>query len=207
MIEIPVYEWKVPEDRRPAIRLAESVIAGKVHAVTFTTGPAVRNWFAIAVERDLAEPLREELTSGRVVIGCIGPVCAQSLQAEGIGPEHFVVPDAWRLGPLVRAVASSLESHVVEGSMRGAHLVLAGNHATVDEEPVTLTDIDSRLLARLAQRPNVVHSKTELLNAVWGNNEADPHAVEVAIGRLRGRLGAAGAAIASVHRRGYILHS
>ena len=207
VIEIPVYEWKVPEDRRPAIKLAESVIAGKIHAVTFTTGPAVRNWFAIATERDLAEPLRDELTSGRVVIGCIGPVCAQSLQAEGISPEHFVVPDAWRLGPLVRAVASSLESRVVEGSMRGAHLVLAGNHATVDEEPVTLTDIDSRLLARLAQRPNVVHSKTELLDAVWGNNEADPHAVEVAIGRLRGRLGSAGSAIASVHRRGYILHS
>ena len=207
VVEIPVYEWKLPEDHRPALRLAEAVIGGRVHAVTFTTGPAVRNWFAIVGERDLAEPLRAALTDGTVVIGCIGPVCAESLLGEGIGPEHFVVPDTWRLGPLVRSVATGLGHHVVNVRLRGADVVLAGNHATVAGMPVSLTDIDARLLARLARRPNVVHTKADLLGAVWGNHAGDPHAVEVAIGRLRSRLGDAGAAIASVHRRGYMLNS
>src|SRR5262245_35397634 len=52
VIEIPVYDWKLPDDLRPAVRLAEAVIAGKVHAVTFTSGPALRNWLAIADEHD-----------------------------------------------------------------------------------------------------------------------------------------------------------
>lgn len=207
VIEVPVYEWKLPEDHRPAIRLAEAVIAGRIHAVTFTTGPAARNWFAITEERNLAEPLRAALTSGQVVVGCIGPVCAESLVGEGIGAEHFVTPDAWRLGPLVRSVANALAEHVVTVDVRGARLTLAGNHASVDGSPVTLTDIDARLLARLVTRPNVVHTKSDLLGAVWGNQGGDPYAVEVAIGRLRNRLGDAGAAIASIHRRGYILNT
>ena len=206
VIEVPVYEWRSPEDHRPAIRLAEAVIGGRIHALTFTTGPAVRNWMAIAEERSLAEPLRAMLTSGQVVVGCVGPVCAESLIAEGIPAEHFVVPDAWRLGPLVRSVADALSTHVVRVDIRGAHLTLSGNHATVDGSPVALTDIDARLLARLATRPNIVHTKIDLLGAVWGNQSGDPHAVEVAIGRLRTRLGTAGSAIASVPRRGYILH-
>ncbi|MCU1367570.1 MAG: hypothetical protein JWL72_1354 [Ilumatobacteraceae bacterium] len=207
VIEVPVYEWKLPEDHRPALRLAEAVIAGRIHAVTFTTGPAARNWMAMTEERDLAEPLREALTSGRVVVGCIGPVCAESLILEGIGAAHFVTPDAWRLGPLVRSVADALTERVVHIDVRGAHLTLAGNHVDIDGSSVTLTDIEARLLARLSTRPDIVHTKTELLRAVWDNQGGDPHAVEVAIGRLRGRLGDVGSAIASVHRRGYMLNS
>ena len=205
VIEVPVYEWKVPEDHRPAIRLAEWVVAGRIHAVTFTTGPAVRNWFSIAAECELAEPLRAALTSGEVVIGCIGPVCAESLLAEGL--TEFTTPEIWRLGPLVRSVADRLVERTVRFEMLGLHVQLAGTHATVRGEPVTLTDIDARMLARLASRPNVVHTKDDLLHAVWGNQGGDQHAVEVAIGRLRRRLGAAGPAIASVHRRGYVLRT
>ena len=68
-------------------------------------------------------------------------------------------------------------------------------------------DIEARILAMLAARPNVVITKAELLHAVWGNTTLDPHAVEVAIGRLRRRLGEPGAAVASVHRRGYALRA
>jgi uroporphyrinogen-III synthase len=207
VIEIPVYEWKLPEDRRPAVRLAEAVIAGRVHAVTFTTGPAVRNWFAILAECDLDIPLRAVLASGDVLVGCVGPVCAESLLAEGISAGHVVMPDAWRLGPLVRSVADELVARTVGVDMLGARLCLAGTHATIDGEPVTLTDIESRVLAVLAMRPNYVHTKRDLLQAVWGSQDGDPHAVEVAVGRLRRRLGASGAAIASIHRRGYMLRT
>jgi DNA-binding winged helix-turn-helix (wHTH) protein len=59
----------------------------------------------------------------------------------------------------------------------------------------------------LAGQPNVVFTKADLLRVVWGDDSADPHVVEVAMGRLRRRLGRAGAAIAAVHRRGYSLRT
>ena len=89
--------------------------------------------------------------------------------------------------------------------MCGVTVTLAGTHATVGTEDVVLSDIEARMLATLVARPNIVFTKTELLQAVWGRGDGDPHAVEVAIGRLRRRLGRPGAAVTSVHRRGYAL--
>lgn len=205
VIEVPVYEWRLPEDRRPALRLAESVIGQRVHAVTFTTGPAIRNWFIIAAEADLDVPLRAVLAGGEVVVGCVGPVCAEVAVAEGLPAAQLVVPAAWRLGPLVRAVADRLVERTLTLELCGVQVTIAGTSATVGADEVTLTDIEARVLATLAAKPNVVFTKTELLHAVWGNSDLDPHAVEVAIGRLRRRLGEPGAAVTSVHRRGYAL--
>jgi DNA-binding response OmpR family regulator len=74
-------------------------------------------------------------------------------------------------------------------------------------ECLTLSDIEARLLATLATRPNVVFSKEQLLRTVWGNTGADSHAVEVGIARLRKRLGRHGRTVQSVHRRGYTLRA
>lgn len=108
VLEIPVYEWKLPEDRRPAERLIDELVAGRVHAVTFTTHAAVQNLFAIAADHDVEDALRARLDDGSVVVGCVGPVCADGAVAAGLDRDRIVVPDAFRLGPLVRAVASRL---------------------------------------------------------------------------------------------------
>lgn len=108
VVTIPVYEWKLPGDRRPARGLIDRLLAGHVHAVTFTTGTAARNLLAIAVDDDLDGALRARLNDGSVVVGCVGPVCADGAVAAGLDRESLVVPDAFRLGPLVRAVASRL---------------------------------------------------------------------------------------------------
>jgi uroporphyrinogen-III synthase len=205
VIEVPVYEWKLPEDPRPALRLAEAVIAGKVHAVTFTTGPAIRNWLALAADCQLDGPLREALVDGRTVVGCVGPVCAEVAAAEGISSGHLVVPAAWRLGPLVRAVTERLVGRSLTARLDGAELVITGTAVTISGEAVACTDIEAKVLAALAAQPGVVVAKVDLLRSVWGDEGADPHLVEVAVNRLRRRLGAHGAAITSVHRRGYLL--
>lgn len=207
VIEIPVYEWRVPDDRRPSVRLAEAVVARRVHAVTFTTGPAVRNWFDIAADVGIEGPLHDALTSGDVVLGCVGPVTAECAVACGLPAELLVVPAAWRLGPLVRAVADRLTARTLQLQVRGVPMIIAGTAVTIDGTEVTLSDIEARVLATLAARPNVVFTKAELLQAVWGSADLDPHAVEVAVGRLRRRLGTPGAAVTSVHRRGYALRA
>jgi uroporphyrinogen-III synthase len=108
VVVVPVYVWKLPEDRRPAVRLAEDVVAERVHAVTFTAGPAVRNWFAIAAEEGIDAQLRRSFATGRTVIGCVGPVCAEAAVQVGVPSGRIVQPDAWRLAPLVRVVANAL---------------------------------------------------------------------------------------------------
>src|SRR5207248_1706611 len=83
VVEIPVYDWKLPDDDRPAVRLIEAVISGKVHALTFTSGPAVENLFLIAAEHDLDDRLLAALNSGSVTVACVGPVCAEAATARG----------------------------------------------------------------------------------------------------------------------------
>ena len=169
-----MYEWKLPDDRQPALRLAEAVIAGRVHAVTFTTGPAIRNWMAIAAEHDLDEPLRAALTGGDVVVGCVGPVCAEVAASRGLASEHLVVPAAWRLGPLVRAVADRLLERRVEIDVGGTEVVLSGTVVSLGGESVELSDTEARLLATLAARPNVVFAKADLLVDGLGRPQRRP---------------------------------
>ena len=207
VIDVPVYEWKFPLDAQPTVRIIEGVVAGRVHAITFTAAAALRNWLAIAAEHDLEDPLREALTDGRAVVGCVGPVCAEVAVANGLDSPHLVVPAKFRIGPLVRAVADRLAERIVRVTLGGATVAIAGTGGTIDGEPFTMTDTEARLLAELAARPNVVRAKSDLLAAVWGDQGADPHLVEVAIARVRRRLGRHGAAIASVHRRGYVLRT
>src|SRR3546814_7237527 len=74
VVEVPIYTWQATlDDPRPAERLAEGVIGGRVHAVTFTSGPQIGSWFQLAAGAGLEDALRARLVSGEVVIGCVGP--------------------------------------------------------------------------------------------------------------------------------------
>ena len=202
VLEIPVYEWKLPDDPKPAVRLAEAVVAGKVHALTFTSGPALRNLLSLAEEHEV-EGFLDAMRSGDVVIGCVGPVCAEAATEADI--TDVVIPASARLGPLIRAVAERLVEQTVAVDMGGDRLVLQGTAAVIGGERVDLSDTEARVLAALVERRGAVVTKTELLESVWGDASGDPHLVEVSVGRLRRRLGASGAAIQAVPRRGYRL--
>jgi uroporphyrinogen-III synthase len=205
VIEVPVYAWMLPDDTGPALRLVEDIIAGRVQAVTFTAGPAIRNLVAIAAERDLDGALRDALTDGRAVIGCVGPVCADVAASEGLASPHLVVPRTWRLGPLVRAVAERLAERTLTVDLNGATMTISGTVVTVDDASVVLTDTEAKVLTVLASEPNLVHAKADLLRRVWRDEGADPHVVEAVVNRLRRRLGPSGATISAVYRRGYTL--
>jgi uroporphyrinogen-III synthase len=205
VVEVPVYEWRLPGDPRPAVRLAEGVIAGRVHAVTFTAGVQVGNWLSIVAEDDLDAALLDALAAGDVVVGCVGPVCADAAVTAGLPRARLVVPAVYRLGPLVRAVTDALVRRTATVRLRRAELSLAGTVVRVGDLRAELTGTEARLLATLAARPGTVMAKEELLRAVWGEAAGDTHVVEVTVGRLRRRLGAHGDAITAVPKRGYAL--
>lgn len=105
LVEVPVYQWAMPEDPGPARQLVRATVGGDLSAVTFTAQPAVHNLFGIAGELGLRDALRDALNGG-VVASCVGPVCASSAVAEGV--EAPIWPDPPRLTAMVRQVAARL---------------------------------------------------------------------------------------------------
>lgn len=109
VIPISVYKWSVPADQGEggANGLIERACAGEIDAITFTAGLQVRNLFAVAEEHGRSAALVDAFRSKHPFAGCIGPVCARAALDEGITDP--VVPDNWRLGSLVKAVAEALQ--------------------------------------------------------------------------------------------------
>lgn len=107
VIEIPVYRWEIPVESAPAIALIEAVAERSVDAITFTSGPAVRNMMVLARGVGLADEVLAAINEPAAVLAaCVGPVCAGVARTEGV--ERIVVPEHWRLGSLVRLVAEAL---------------------------------------------------------------------------------------------------
>ncbi|MFN2606656.1 MAG: uroporphyrinogen-III synthase [Acidimicrobiales bacterium] len=202
VVPVPVYRWRVPTDTGPAERLVEAACDGRLNAVTFTSAPAVHNLFAIAAGMDAGDDLRRAC-NGRVTAACIGPVCAEGARQEGI--EAPLAPDVGRLGLLVRSLSEHLAARRTVFRLGDAVLVVQGSAVAVDDERSELTALERAVFEALAERPGVVVSRSALLARVWGSPDADPHVLEVTIGRLRRRLGRGGEAIRTCPGRGYRL--
>ena len=89
---------------------------------------------------------------------------------------------------------------------RGKHLVADFDAVSiaVDGEPVRLTRREFELLRYLVENRNRVLSRDRLLERVWGYDRLiETRSVDVHVGRLRGKLGAAGRQIETVVGLGY----
>jgi DNA-binding response OmpR family regulator len=68
---------------------------------------------------------------------------------------------------------------------------LAGRQVTLSGAPVDLTKTEFDLLALLAQARDTIHSRRDILRALWGSDWiGDDHAAEVHVGHIRRKLGA-----------------
>ena len=204
VVELPVPSWRLPADRGPALALIEAVVEGRVDAVVFSAPDEVRNLVELAAGGS-SEALVAAL-AGDVIAACVGASCADAAAALGMAP--LAAPGPARVEATVEALAAALEATTAHLRLAGAEVVLRGTLAVVDGEQVWLAERERALLAELARRPGVVVAKSDLLRRVWrssGTDGADGHAVEVAVARLRLRLGPAGAGLQTVPRRGYRL--
>ncbi|GAA3937236.1 uroporphyrinogen-III synthase [Actinomadura viridis] len=214
VIEIPVYRWSRTDDSTPLRRLVGQAVAGTVDAITFTSSPAVAATLAVAAEDGLEEPLIEALRT-HVVAACVGPVTAQALVERGV---PTVQPERARIGALVRALVSDLprrRSRLLE--VRGIALELRGHAVVLDGQLRPIAPAPMAILRALARRPGHVVSRAELCGVLpsrlivggtpWsrdGRPQADEHAVEMAVARLRRGLGRSGI-VETVVKRGYRL--
>ncbi|MFB9606240.1 uroporphyrinogen-III synthase [Streptomyces roseofulvus] len=199
VLGVPVYRWMPPEDLGPLDRLIDTVLAGSVDAVAFTSAPAAASLFARAAERGIRDRVVEALRH-EVLAVCVGPVTALPLQAEGI-PTHQ--PERFRLGPLVQLLCTELPARARVLPVAGHRVEIRGHAVLVDGELRPVPPAGMALLGLLARRPGWVVSRADLLRALPGAGR-DEHAVETAMARLRAALGTP-KLIQTVVKRGYRL--
>lgn len=202
VVDVPVYRWTLPADTTPAHRLISATADVRLDAVTFTSSPALRQFV------DLASGLgrREDVLgafAGPVAAVCVGPVCAET--AESLGVRAPVQPRRGRLGAMVQALVRHLDGRSLAVELAGMRCTLQGSSLYVEGHEVLLSDRERALFEALTDLPGRVVTKDALLARGWTGAATDPHAVEVAVGRLRRRLGTAGRAIETIPRRGYRL--
>jgi uroporphyrinogen-III synthase len=214
VIEIPVYRWSRTEDSTQLRRLVGQAVAGTVDAIAFTSAPAVAATLAVAAEDGLEEALVEALRT-HVVAACVGPVTAHALVARGV---PTVQPERARIGALVRAIISDLprrRARLIK--VRGYALELRGHAVVLDGQLRPIAPAPMAILRALARRPGHVVSRGELCTVLPSRMlpaastpirdtrpQADEHAVEMAVARLRRGLGRTGI-VETVVKRGYRL--
>jgi uroporphyrinogen-III synthase len=202
VVAVPIYSWTAAEDLRPARRLVEDVVGGRVDAVTFTSSAAVRSFAALADDLGVGADLRDILSS-RVLAACVGPITGE--MAETVGFVHRCVPDRGRLGLLVRELSTELHGRHRHLRTADREVVVHGASVWSEGEHVLLTDLDRLLFAVFAaDRPGVVVSRRALRQRIWGQ-QCGESAIDSAVSRLRRVLQPVGLTIDTVHRRGWAL--
>lgn len=106
VLEIPLYEWALPNDLEPLIRLIHAVVARQVDVVAFTSSPQIRHLFAVADRLGLGGELAAAL--GEVPVAVVGPVCEAALNERGLHAQ--VQPAKGTMGALVHSIAEYFEA-------------------------------------------------------------------------------------------------
>ncbi|MBI2207077.1 MAG: uroporphyrinogen-III synthase [Candidatus Rokubacteria bacterium] len=106
VLDIPLYEWALPEDEVPLERFVADACSGRIDVVAFTSSPQVKHVFAVAERLGRARELARALDE-HVATAVVGPVCAAYLASLGITPK--IVAPKGTMGALVHAIAESLQ--------------------------------------------------------------------------------------------------
>jgi uroporphyrinogen-III synthase len=80
--QIVVYQWELPEDQRPLRAAVESLVAGRIDAVLFTTGVQIVHLFRVAEEMGKTSDLKRALE--KAFKASIGPSTSETLAGYGL---------------------------------------------------------------------------------------------------------------------------
>ncbi|OLC15497.1 MAG: hypothetical protein AUH29_07735 [Candidatus Rokubacteria bacterium 13_1_40CM_69_27] len=115
VLEIPLYEWALPEDEAPLVRLVQELVDGRIDVVAFTSSPQIKHLTVVAERIGLRDQLLKALRE-RAMVAVVGPVCEAALREHDITPR--IRADKGTMGALVHRIADYLtqEEHVHGGA-------------------------------------------------------------------------------------------
>lgn len=199
VVPIPVYELVPTPDTAAATRLSTLAARGELDALTCTSAAAARSLGSV-------DGLVDALRAAGTAVACTGPAPAAVLGELGL--TDVVVASPHRLGAMVRALGERIGARgrtieVAGITMRhqGSRVHVSG-HGPTDPLELRLTPRERRVLEAILAVDGAVVSKQRLAASAW-DEAVDDHTVEVAINRLRRKLGPAAVALETTNRRGY----
>jgi uroporphyrinogen-III synthase len=202
IVPIPVYRWDGPADDGPLAGLVRDVVQRRVSAVTFTSAPAVTEFFAVAETLALSDRVRNAFID--VVPAAVGPRTAGFLRAHGVDEPCF--PSPGRLGLMVKVLSERLRAeHQHLSAGEGREVVTQGSCLVDRTAKVELTRREQQVFRILAQQPRRVAPRSLLLREVWGREPVDQSAVDTVVRRLRARVRPLGLDVRFIPRRGFAL--
>ncbi|HVW31114.1 MAG TPA: winged helix-turn-helix domain-containing protein, partial [Acidimicrobiia bacterium] len=142
------------------------------------------------------------LEAAGVICACVGPVTAAAAEAAGLPGVVTARPS--RLGSMIGGLAEALAGRARSFVVAGQTGRLQGTRLTIGDDEVRLTPRERTLLEAMVSAGGAVLSKRTLSQVAW-TEPVSEHAVEVAVNRLRSKLGPAAAALETTNRRGYRL--
>lgn len=201
VLTVTVYRVERADDPGPMFHLVDEIADRTVHAVTFTSAPAV----AALMEAAGSTGRREDVVGAfqaDVVASCVGPVTAAAFEMWGV---PSIYPERSRLAAMVKQLEVELPSRSCGVSLEvgGRTLLLHGETLLVDGVEVRLSPAPLAVLQALLVNPGHVVSRRDLLAALPSGTAGSEHAVEMAVARLRAAVGTR--MIQTVVKRGYRL--
>lgn len=198
---VTVYRVASAEDPEPMFKMIDLIADRALHAVTFTSAPAV----AALMEAAGSTGRRDEVITAfqaDVVASCVGPVTAAAFEMWGV---PTIQPERSRLAAMVKQLETELpsRSNGMTLEVAGHVLLMHGDDVLLDGVEVKLSPAPMALLQALVVNPGHVVSRRELLAELPGGTAGSEHAVEMAVARLRAALGTR--TVQTVVKRGYRL--
>jgi len=95
----------VPPAERRILELIQDLGKGAIDVITFTSPPSAKNLFRLAEAHDLDDGLRRALNE-TVVVVAVGPPTRRAIEENGVSVD--VMPDVYKLGPMMRATVDYL---------------------------------------------------------------------------------------------------
>lgn len=118
----------MPPEEEKILKLIHDLGSGAIQIITFTSPPSARNLFRFAEAHGLETDLRRALNK-EVVVVAVGLPTRRAIEENGVSVD--VMPDVFKLGPMLRATADYLSKcppDCRKGALAGVHPEPAANN-------------------------------------------------------------------------------
>lgn len=200
VVPLIVYRWGPPQDPDLVLHSAQQAASGTVDALLFTSAPGAAEWLRVADGAGALPAIRRRAESGRLLLAAVGPITAAPLHDAAL---RTAVAARGRLGALVRCVVEHFAAAAPFAVTPAGALEVRSGGALISGRFVPLSPASAGVLGALFDAGGRVLSREEL-GRVLPRGGRSPHAVEMAVARLREALSDRHA-VRTVVKRGYRL--